>query len=230
MRQQFKMGFTPLNSDIPTAKRRYLTGFTLIELLVVCAIIGVLATIVIVNLTGAKENSKVSAAVSQLNSIRKAAEMYRVDTHQWPATCLSGGLTASYCTKTSTSAATPPYNVDTFFWNPNNIAGWNGPYFEGGISTMTHPWGGAVDYYNGGLSSCGATDQGILLNDDRSGHSSSDNSGAIPLTAIQKIDDKLDNGDLSAGSIIESTNPNPSGNPADPRIHIGELMYCFPSS
>ena len=71
-----KKAFTPLNSAMPTAQRRYLTGFTLIELLVVCAIIGVLATIVILNLMGAKSRSRYAKVVSDMTAISTAVKAY----------------------------------------------------------------------------------------------------------------------------------------------------------
>ena len=220
-----KKAFTPLNSAMPTAQRRYLTGFTLIELLVVCAIIGVLATIIIVNLTSAKENSKVSAAVAQLNTVRKAAELYRFDTHKWPVgpgtpgvagslDCRGGGTAPIVCTITN-----DPFLVD------NGVTGWNGPYFENGIITLTHPWGGGVNYFNNDSGVCGGK-QGIVLDEDRPGHDSSDNQGGIPFSALQKIDKILDDNVLTSGSIKQTVLPAVGSTPAQP---IGELIYCFSS-
>lgn len=84
-----KLGFTPLNSAMPTAKRRYLTGFTLIEILVVVAIIGVLATIVIINLVGAEATSRDGRRKADMKAITSALDIY-YDQNNVYATDVSG--------------------------------------------------------------------------------------------------------------------------------------------
>ena len=51
-------------------------SFTLIELLVVIAIIGLLASIVLVSFKGAMVRGRTERAISDLNSLRKALEVY----------------------------------------------------------------------------------------------------------------------------------------------------------
>lgn len=56
-------------------KRR---GFTLIELLVVISIIAILATVVIINVTGAKAKAQNAKIMSDLNTVGKAASIHGV--------------------------------------------------------------------------------------------------------------------------------------------------------
>jgi len=59
-------------------------GFTLIELLVVIAIIGVLATIVMVSLSGAKSKSRDAKRQADIKSIQLALSLYYNDNGMYP--------------------------------------------------------------------------------------------------------------------------------------------------
>lgn len=59
-------------------------GFTLIELLVVIAIIGILASIVLASLNGARAKAKDIKRVANLNSVRQALELYFTDHNSYP--------------------------------------------------------------------------------------------------------------------------------------------------
>lgn len=52
-------------------------GFTLIELLVVISIIGILTTLLMANLAGARERARDAQRKSDINQIQKALEMYK---------------------------------------------------------------------------------------------------------------------------------------------------------
>ncbi len=59
-------------------------GFTLIELLVVIAIIGVMAALVIVNLSSANKKSRDARRKADLSEVRTALELYYDDNLQYP--------------------------------------------------------------------------------------------------------------------------------------------------
>jgi general secretion pathway protein G len=67
-------------------------GFTLIELLVVIVIIGLLGTIVAINVFGALGTSNVAKAKADIAVLESALEQYRLDNLTYPST--NDGLTA----------------------------------------------------------------------------------------------------------------------------------------
>lgn len=68
------------NKNIMTKTKIKYGGFTLVELLIVIAIIGILASIVVVNLSSARTKARDAKALSSMQSLHKIAEM-----------CLLGG-------------------------------------------------------------------------------------------------------------------------------------------
>lgn len=74
-------------------------GFTLIELLVVIAIIGILASIMVVSLTGARSKANDAKRQSELNQLRTAMTLYYDDHNQdYPNTdCTSANTTTNGC-------------------------------------------------------------------------------------------------------------------------------------
>lgn len=58
------------------AKKNRAKGFTLIELLVVISIIGILASVVLASLNGARTSAQDTRRKSELNQIRTALELY----------------------------------------------------------------------------------------------------------------------------------------------------------
>ena len=176
-------------------------GFTLIELLVVVAIIGLLSSVVLAFLNSAREKAKVASTVAQARELIKATAFYYNDTGRYPPNC---GLD---CT-----ALTDP------FLNSLGISGWQGPYFQG-IWNFNHSWGGQFTLEEYDADSNGELDIIILLDDDLPGTSGNNNQGAIPLNAMIKIDQVLDDGNLSTGTV--------RGNGGFFTASVGELAILF---
>jgi len=74
------------------SKRSAEHGFTLVELLVVIVIIGLLGTIVAINVFGALGTSNVAKAKADIATLESALDQYRLDNLTYPST--SDGLTA----------------------------------------------------------------------------------------------------------------------------------------
>ncbi|MEZ5507693.1 MAG: type II secretion system major pseudopilin GspG [Gammaproteobacteria bacterium] len=61
-------------------------GFTLIEVMIVVAILGILATLVVVNVAGSTDKALVSATKSDLQAIKQALDLYKLDNYRYPST------------------------------------------------------------------------------------------------------------------------------------------------
>jgi general secretion pathway protein G len=72
-------GFTPL-------RRSAEDGFTLVELMVVIVIIGLLATVVIINVMPATDKAALTKARADIATLEQGVEMYRLNKLQYPAT------------------------------------------------------------------------------------------------------------------------------------------------
>ena len=73
--------------------RRGKKGFTLVELLVVIAIIGVLATLVLLQLGQARSRSRDTKRIADMNQIRSAVELYFEDNNgTYPTEIFGTGL------------------------------------------------------------------------------------------------------------------------------------------
>lgn len=68
-------------------------GFTLIELLIVVVILGVLAAVVIPQLSGATDSAKVAAMDADLARMRSAIDLYRQDHGAYPSIAAATGAT-----------------------------------------------------------------------------------------------------------------------------------------
>lgn len=61
-------------------------GFTLVELMVVIVIIGLLATVVVINVLPAQDTARTKKAEADIALLEQAAEMYRLNKFDYPAT------------------------------------------------------------------------------------------------------------------------------------------------
>jgi prepilin-type N-terminal cleavage/methylation domain-containing protein len=74
--------------------RRDQRGFTLIELLIVVAILGILAAVLLPNVTGFLKTGNLAAANTEVATVKTAAAAYYADSGDWPgdsATLYTGG-------------------------------------------------------------------------------------------------------------------------------------------
>ncbi len=67
-------------------------GFTLVELMVVIVIIGLLATVVMINVLPSQDRAMVTKAKADIATLEQAMEMYRLDNLTYPSS--SDGLNA----------------------------------------------------------------------------------------------------------------------------------------
>jgi general secretion pathway protein G len=72
-------------SPRPCDRVRGAEGFTLVELLVVLAIIGLLATVVVVNVLPAQNSARVQKARADIALIEQGLELYRLDSGRYPS-------------------------------------------------------------------------------------------------------------------------------------------------
>lgn len=94
-------------------------GFTLVELLLVVAILGILATVVVVNFTGKQVDAMIKATRGSIANIGVAVDLYEVDTGKLPSSL---------------------GNLISGSGEPN----WNGPYLRGGLPADA--WGTPFSY------------------------------------------------------------------------------------
>lgn len=66
--------------------RDHEAGFTLVELMVVIVIIGLLATIVAINVLPSQDRAMLEKAAADVRLLEQAVEMYRMETLRYPTT------------------------------------------------------------------------------------------------------------------------------------------------
>jgi type II secretion system protein G len=72
-------------------------GFTIVEILIVIVIIGILAAITITAYNGTQDRARFTLMRSDLQSIIKALDMYKVDNDRYPNTVGQSGCTSNWC-------------------------------------------------------------------------------------------------------------------------------------
>ena len=108
-------------------RQKFRMGFTLIELLVVVAIIGILATIVILNLTGAKNRSRYARVVSDMTNISTAVKSYEVaNNNSYPLDVTTGAMPSeltSYLSGVWPATPCSGYRFDYENWSACPLSG-----------------------------------------------------------------------------------------------------------
>lgn len=81
-------------------------GFTIIELLVAIAIIGILATIMVISYTSIQQRARDSTRDSDITQLKVAIEKYHADNSQYPSVCTGDD---TECAASSLASALGPY-------------------------------------------------------------------------------------------------------------------------
>lgn len=71
---------------IRPARKTAANGFTLIELMVVLAILGLLATVVVINVLPSQDSARRQKAMADIALLEQALDMYRLDMAAYPTT------------------------------------------------------------------------------------------------------------------------------------------------
>ncbi|MCL5435772.1 MAG: type II secretion system GspH family protein [Patescibacteria group bacterium] len=123
-------------------------GFTLIELLVTIAIIGLLASIIVVSLNTSRNSAKVAQAASNQKQFMLALQLYFDDVGFYPPDVNRGwdpGFSHALPYNPDTNQTdTPACDHCPSDWVSQVQSNWRGPYIV--IFPNTTPWNGKYDY------------------------------------------------------------------------------------
>ncbi len=109
----------------------YKNAFTLLEILIVVIVIGILAALIIPQLSEAAGDAKVSRLIQLIDTARTGVQAHHADT---------GRLAREF----SNSTATHEHQLSI----KQDYHNWNGPYFDRPLSSVENPFGGIVRVYN----------------------------------------------------------------------------------
>ena len=127
-------------------------GFTLLEIMVVIVILGILASLVVPNLMGNKEQADRQKAVSDIVALENALDMYKLDNSRYPTT--EQGLDA-LVTKPQGEPEPRNYKSDGYIKRlPQDP--WGGAY-----QLMSPGEHGKIDVFSMGLDGEAGTDDDI---------------------------------------------------------------------
>lgn len=118
-------------------------GFTLIELLVVIAIIGVLSSVVLVSLNGARIKGRDARRIADLREMRKALELYYNVNGFYPSSGWvksSDAVWSDSSTSGTLANSLSPY-ISSLPKDPINSSGANWPYGDG-ADAFTYAYNG----------------------------------------------------------------------------------------
>lgn len=95
-------------------KHKLQKGFTLVELLVVIAIIGILATLLLLQLGVARQRARDAKRIADVSQVRTASELYFDDAGTYPQAATFVGLGALLVPKYMTQIPTDPLNAGDY--------------------------------------------------------------------------------------------------------------------
>ncbi len=159
-------------------------GFTLVELMVVVAIIGVLGTALLPQVTGLVEKAKASKIISLVDTLRTACAGYYSDVGAYPY---------EYAAPTYTGAGNHRLSIAQ-----PTISAWAGPYLHTILSWGDNPYVNLILVYsniNNWYTALGTA--GFDLDNDGTTDTAS-NAGnfvvfySIPLTVAQRVNNLID--------------------------------------
>ncbi|MFH1363898.1 MAG: prepilin-type N-terminal cleavage/methylation domain-containing protein [Candidatus Omnitrophota bacterium] len=176
-------------------------SFTLIELIVVIAIIAILAAIIAPNAFKAIEKAKVAKAESEAKTFKTAVYALYADTGHWPGDdgpIVNGQPWSIIYLDPDTSTlpwpGAPDMQPSELMQNDSSWPGWDGPYLDRLYGL--HPWGGTYVMYRQHWIN------GLFVYYWEVCYPCSDISACryacgIPAATAQRMDDHLDDGDLT---------------------------------